>query len=335
MNKDFIYGVDKTGRTVRISRSSPLIGATMFRFPSLLLLAFVLVAGCVSDSPESGDDAGTPVATATAVDAPGAPGSDSTRLAFDRLAAFAAEHNLAARPIGEVVQAIGVELIGVPYVEGALDKPEVESLVVDLGGFDCVTYVENVLAIAGAIQAGEPTYARYTQNLKNLRYRGGGLDGYCSRLHYFSDWMRDNARRGNVELVSRDFGQPFDKTINFMSEHRDAYPKFATDDSLFACIATMEAGLMDHEMYYVPQSEIESIYDQLQAGDIIATTTDIDGLDVTHTGFVFKDDARTGFLHASLTGEVKISDDLSDYINGNKVQTGIIVARPLAMRTQG
>ena len=70
------------------------------------------------------------------------------------------------------------------------------------------------------------------------------------------------------------------------------------------------------------------------SGTDLGTTTDIDGLDVTHTGFVFKDDTRTGFLHASITGEVKVSDDLADYINGNAVQTGIIVARPLAKITQ-
>ncbi len=302
-----------------------------FAFSVLVLALFA--SACVSESPESGDPDATPVATAGALDAPGAP-DDSTRRTFDRVAAFAAADDLASRPIGEIVQEVGVQLLGMPYVEGALDKPEVESLVVDLGGFDCVTYVENTLAIAQAVKAGDPSYARYTANLEGLRYRGGDLDGYCSRLHYFTDWMRDNARRGNVALVAESFGEPFDKTIDFMSSHRDAYPKFATDDSVFACIETMEAGLEGHGMYYVPQADIAGIYDQLQAGDIIATTTDIGGLDVTHTGFVYKKDGRTGFLHASLTGEVKISDDLADYINGNKVQTGIIVARPLAKITE-
>lgn len=295
----------------------------------------LLLSACSTDAPESGDPDAPALTTAQGVDAPAAP-SDSTRQMFEELVAYAEAENLAARPIGEIVQMLGVRLMGLPYVEGALDEPEVESLVVDLTGFDCVTYVENVLALAQAVKAGTPTYEAYTANLEDLRYRGGELDGYCSRLHYFSDWMRDNDRRGNVRLISEEIGVPFEKTISFMSEHRDAYPKFATDDAVLACIEEVEAGLAEHDLHYVPQDQIRDVYDRLEAGDIIATATDIEGLDVTHTGFVYKHaDGRTGFLHASLTGEVKISDDLADYIRGNDVQTGILVARPLANSTQG
>ncbi len=298
-----------------------------------LLLTGLFLGACgsePSDPAVSDDGMATPVAQADALDAPAAPDS-STQRAFEDLMAYARENDLAQRPLGEIVQQIGLRFLGRPYLAGMLDEAENEALVVDLMGFDCVTYVENMVALAQAIEAGDPSYAAYAQNLEDLRYRGGTLDGYCSRLHYFSDWMLDNERRGNVEIVSRDFGEPFDKTIDFMSEHRDAYPKLVGDDSLYACIQQVEAGLEDHGIFYVPQAKIRSVYDQLRAGDIIATATNIDGLDVTHTGFVYKhDDGRTGFLHASLSGEVKISDDLADYVNGVKAQTGILVARPLA-----
>ncbi len=303
---------------------------------TLSALTLVLLLGaCSTDVPEPGVPDAPALTVAQEVDAPAAP-NDSTRQTFDALIRYAGAENLAARPIGEIVQALGVRLLGLPYVEGALDVPETESLVVDLTGFDCVTYVEHVLAIAQAVKAGAPTYEAYTANLEDLRYRGGTLDGYCSRLHYFSDWMLDNERRGNVRLVSQEFGVPFDKMISFMSEHRDAYPKFATDDEVLACIEDVEADLRDHGLHYVPQDRIRGVYDQLRAGDIIATATNVEGLDVTHTGFVYKHaDGRTGFLHASLSGEVKINDDLADYIRGNRAQTGIIVARPLANSTQG
>lgn len=303
---------------------------TRFLIPGLLALS--LLAACTEAPAE--EPVAAPVAQAEAVDAPAAPDS-STAQTFGAVMAYAEAENLAARPLGEIVQAIGRQLIGQPYVEGALDRTVEEALVVDLTGFDCVTFVENVLALAQAVQAGTPSYDAYVRNLEALRYRDGRLDGYCSRLHYFTDWMLDNERRGAVRLVSQDFGQPFDKTIDFMSGHRDAYPKLVGNDSLFACIEDVEAGLRGHDLYYVPQDDIRGIYDQLQAGDIIATATDIDGLDVTHTGFVFKDGERTGFLHASLTGEVKVSDDLAEYIADNRVQTGIIVARPLALGADG
>lgn len=299
-----------------------------------VLLATLFLAACGSEPAEPAppaDEVVTPVAPASDV----APSDSATYQAFEDVMAYAQENDLAARPLGEIAQQIGVQLLGRPYLAGMLDEAEQEALVVDLMGFDCVTYVENVVALAQAVEAGDPSYAAYVENLEDLRYRGGTLDGYCSRLHYFSDWMLDNARRGNVEIVSRNFGEPFDKTIDFMSNHRDAYPKLAENDSLFACIQQVEAGLEDHGIFYVPQDQIRSVYDQLRAGDIIATATGIDGLDVTHTGFVYKHaDGRTGFLHASLSGEVKISDDLADYVNGVKAQTGIIVARPLAKSAQ-
>ncbi len=301
---------------------------TMLRsLPSILFLC-LLLAACASEPAAPADDMATPVARAEAVDAPAAPDS-STQQAFEDIMAYARDNHLAAQPLGEIIQQIGLRFLGRPYLAGMLDKAESEALVVDLTGFDCVTYVENMTALAQAIKAGDTSYEAYVRNLEDLRYRGGALDGYCSRLHYFTDWMLDNARRGNVEVVSRAFGRPFDKTIDFMSGHRDAYPKLAGNDSLFACVQNVEAQLRDHGIYYVPQDQIRSVYDQLQPGDIIATTTGIEGLDVTHTGFVYKHDGKTGFLHASLSGEVKVSDDLSDYVNGVKAQTGILVARPL------
>jgi hypothetical protein len=300
--------------------------------PYRLLCAFclcTLLAACTSEPEPAVEPA--PVTPVETVEAPMAADSATAR-AFEDVVAYARENDLAARPLGEIIEAVGLQLLGKPYVEGMLDASEREVLVVDLLGFDCVTYVENVVALAQAIKTEDPSYAAYVANLESLRYRGGALDGYCSRLHYFSDWMLDNARRGNVELVSRDFGEPFDKTIDFMSNHRDAYPKLADNDSLYACIQRVEAGLADHGIYYVPQDGIRAIYDQLQTGDIIATATGIGGLDVTHTGFVYKHDGGTGFLHASLSGEVKTDDDLASYVQGVEAQTGIIVARPLVNR---
>jgi len=304
----------------------------MTRHALTTLCLCLLFAACASE-PEPPADEPTPVAPVEAVEAPVEADSATVR-AFEDIVAYAEENNLAAQPLGEIIEAVGLQLLGKPYVEGMLDQSEQEVLVVDLLGFDCVTYVENVVALAQAIKAGDPSYATYIDNLESLRYRGGALDGYCSRLHYFTDWMLDNARRGNVELVSRDFGEPFDKTIDFMSNHRDAYDKLASD-SLYACIQEVEANLEDHGIYYVPQDDIRAIYDQLQTGDIIATATGIGGLDVTHTGFVYKHDGGTGFLHASLSGEVKTDDDLASYVQGVSAQTGIIVARPLVNAVGG
>ncbi len=252
---------------------------------------------------------------------------------FQRIVDQAAAQNVAARPYGEIVQWVGEQLVGRPYVAGMLDAPESETLVVDLTAFDCVLYIENVLSLSRAIALGQTDYQAYADGVRTLRYRDGSLDGYCSRLHYFSDWIRDNERRGALDNVTASIGgERFEKRLTFMGEHRDAYPKMAVD-STYACIVDMEASLAETELFYVPQDRIAAVYGALQPGDVIATATSIGGLDVTHTGFVHKTAAHTGFMHASLSSNaVKISDDLQSYVRGIKSQVGVVVARPLDPR---
>ncbi|MEO0557532.1 MAG: N-acetylmuramoyl-L-alanine amidase-like domain-containing protein [Bacteroidota bacterium] len=169
--------------------------------------------------------------------------------------------------------------------------------------------------------------------METLRYREGTRGGYCSRLHYFTEWIHDNDARGAVRNITMEIGgESFDKQIDFMSEHRESYPKLESDET-YACIVDMEAGLQGMELFYIPQDRIAEAYARMQPGDVIATATDIGGLDVTHTGFVHQTDAGTGFMHASLSSNaVKVSPDLQDYVQGIRSQIGVVVARPLDPR---
>ena len=256
-----------------------------------------------------------------------------TRRAFRAILDAAAAQGVASWPYGQIVQWTGEQLLGRPYVAGMLDAPATETLVVDLTAFDCVLYIENVLALSRMIALGQADYADYAAGVQALRYRGGALDGYCSRLHYFSEWILDNGSRGTLSNITQSIGgERLDKRLTFMGEHRDAYPKLTSDET-YACIVDMEAALASAELYYVPQDRIADVYGALQPGDIIATATSIGGLDVTHTGFVHKTADRTGFMHASLSSNrVKISDDLQSYVQGIKSQIGVVVARPLDPR---
>ena len=295
-------------------------------------------AALPASPPASNADVVTDVAPDTTVRtaAEPSPATDpdpETLATFRRILDGAAGEGVAARPFGEIVQWVGEQLIGRPYTAGLLDAPETETLVVDLRQFDCVLYVENVIALAQTIALGEASYEDYAARVERLRYREGTLGGYCSRLHYFTDWIRDNEGRGAVRNVTREAGgERFDKTLAFMSEHRDSYPKLE-DDSAYACIVDMEAGLREVELFYIPQSRIAGAYGALQAGDVIATATSIGGLDVTHTGFVHQTGAGTGFMHASLSSNaVKVSPDLEAYVQGIQSQIGVVVARPVDPR---
>lgn len=233
--------------------------------------------------------------------------------------------------VGELVQLIATDLVGLPYRDHMLDQTNEETLIVSLEEFDCVLFVEVVVALAQAIEVGATDFDMFAANVERLRYRDGLMGDYCSRLHYFSDWLYDNDRRGTIELFTGDLpaATPFDKHINFMTGNRSSYPRLVGNDEAFACIGDMERDLNTRAFYYVPQERITDVYEYLEAGDVIALTTTVGGLDVAHTGFVYKHaDGRTGFIHASTTGQVRIENDLASYVQGIRIQNGMMVARP-------
>ena len=266
---------------------------------------------------------------------------DTTADRFQAALQTALSHSEATDSIGPVMQAVGRHFRGRPYRTGTLDAPRTETLVVRFDGFDCVTFVETALALARGAQASDTTYAGFARRLAEQRYRGGGPVGYCGRLHYFTEWITNNAKRGHVRRLGAQLeGRPLRDTLDFMSTHRSAYDRFATDDSLFACVQDMEARLRAQQrrdpVRYVPQDSIRAVYDQLRAGDIVALVSSIDGLDVAHTGLVYAhpDDGpnTVGLLHASLSDGVTVSPDLQRYVQTIDRQIGMVVARPQPVR---
>jgi hypothetical protein len=238
------------------------------------------------------------------------------------------------RPMGEIVQAIAHEFLGAAYKANLLDQSKEETLVVNLNQFDCVLFVENVLAIARGVAVQDYSYSTFVNHLRDQRYWDGQINGYCSRLHYFSDWIYDNSRRETIQNIGQKLGGvPLNKKLNFMSSHRQSYPRMAKDDATYNCIIEREAQLNSAAINYIPTTQIRSVYSQLQPGDIIAVATNIPGLDVTHTGLVYRQsNGNIGFIHASPAGQVTIARDLQRYVSRVENAIGILVARPLDPR---
>jgi hypothetical protein len=249
---------------------------------------------------------------------------------FQRLIQQATDRNLHQRPMGEIMQTIAGQFLGTPYKAALLDQSPEETLVVTLKQFDCVLFLESVLAIARGVAVQDYSYHGFVERIRDQRYRNGQMNGYCSRLHYFSEWLLDNEKRGTVKNIGHDLkGVPLNKKLNFMSRHRHKYPRLS-DDTLYKCKVEVEAKLGEVKLNYIPTHQIYRVYDRLQPGDLIAVATNIPGLDVTHTGLVYRhSDGNIGFIHASPIGEVTIARDLQSYISKVENAIGILVARPI------
>ena len=239
---------------------------------------------------------------------------------------------LQSRPIGEVIQAIAEQFLGTPYEAELLEHSPTERLFLSLKHFDCVLLIETVVALAHNAIQHDNSVSHFAQNVESLRYRSGHLDGYCSRLHYFSDWIADNERRGLVQnLTAKLGGIPLPQTFkfNFMSEHRKLYPQLK-DESAFQCLKQVEARLSQSHLTYIPTPNIRNLYPQLQAGDLVAVVTTISGLDVTHTGLIERRNNNTvSLIHASPGRAVQRDLDLQTYISRVPMSVGIFVVRPL------
>jgi hypothetical protein len=258
---------------------------------------------------------------------------------FESKVRWAAEQGLDTVPIGTAIAHMGRTFVGTAYVPQTLEVEGPEGLVIDFRGLDCVTFVENAFALArfvrgggaGLLDARPAAEARYAQMLAELRYRDGVIDGYPSRLHYFSDWIADNARRGLVVDIGAELGGVRDdEPVDFMTTHPDAYRQLHDPENVER-VREAEARLSAAGRAYVPEERIAEVAERIRDGDIIAATSTVAGLDVAHTGLALRIDGRLHLLHAPLVGDsVEISEvPLAERILDISGQDGIMVARPV------
>jgi hypothetical protein len=249
---------------------------------------------------------------------------------FDSTVAWARQQRLDTLATGPLMAALGRRFVGAPYEPGTLDPPGPERLIVNLRSFDCVTYIESMLAMARVLRAGNATFDAFTRELSRIRYTADVPPDYPTRLHYFSHWIEANEGKGLVENVTRALGGvPDPEPIDFMSSHVESYRQLG--DSMFlARIRQTERDLTARGRFSIPEDGIAGVADEIRDGDIIAATSTLPGLDVAHTGLALWVDSELHLMHAPLVGSVvEISDQpLAARIQRIESQDGIMIARP-------
>ncbi|MEI7811651.1 MAG: N-acetylmuramoyl-L-alanine amidase-like domain-containing protein [Ignavibacteria bacterium] len=246
---------------------------------------------------------------------------------------FAVAESLKYKPVNEVIVAIGKSFIGVDYVAHTLEAEGDERLIINLTGLDCTTFIENALVFARCIKSGHTSFEDYQKELTKVRYRGGVINKYPSRLHYFSDWIYDNTVKGIVKDITKDIGgKPCPNKAGFMTKNRDKYAQISRNDEFHNEVKKIEDSINARPFYYIPKSEVKDFENKISNGCLIAITSSLQGLDIAHVGIAVKmEDGRIHFLHASTVGsKVQITEQpLADYLLKKKGQTGILVIQPL------
>lgn len=232
------------------------------------------------------------------------------------------------------------QFLGVPYVASTLEVADPEKLVVNLRQLDCTTLVETVLALALTRRQGRTDFLSYCHNLMRLRYFHGRMDGYLSRLHYFTWWMHDNVEKGILQEVSDTirFTAPVRVDNHYMSAHPEKYKMLKAHPEWTDSIRALERRFNGKDGFYLPAEatglpphELSAIKD----GDVVAIVTRKDGIDYSHLGFAaWGKDGKLHLLNASSLHHKVVEEPktLRQYLREHPASAGIRLVRLRASR---
>jgi hypothetical protein len=204
---------------------------------------------------------------------------------------------------GSRIDVLSRHFVGQPYQSnpliGSSETPEV--FTVSLDSFDCVTYVETILALSLSSSVDE-----FIQWLRKIRYEGGRID-WERRNHYMTGWIRSNVRAGALR-------RPALNGIRTVAKERtlNVVPGLAPVRARFTC---------------VPRPAIRRLVPCLETGDLVFFASTRRHLDVFHCGILVRDGARILVRHASRSRGAVVEQDLNEFLKANRM-AGIIVARP-------
>ena len=195
------------------------------------------------------------------------------------------------------------EFLGRPYkpnpLIGSADTAEV--FTASLDGFDCVTYIETVVALARACSVDD-----FVEWLRKVRYEQGRLQ-WNRRNHYMTRWIRNNVRNGILERVS----MPAVPTI-IKERVLNVVPGLAPQRAHIKC---------------VPKAAMPRVEKYLRSGDLIFFASTRKHLDVFHAGIIVRDGEKILMRHASRSDGSVVEQKLSEFLKANRM-AGVIVVRP-------
>jgi hypothetical protein len=202
------------------------------------------------------------------------------------------------------IDLISARLIGTPYVDNPLGGgPGLpERLKISLDGFDCVTYVETVLALACSHGVEDVAGA-----VRRMRYERG-IIAWSHRNHYMIDWAANNEQRGLIKNITAGPGAVTkERKLTVVKGLPERFARFA-------CI---------------PKRRMARASRLAETGDVVLFVSAKKMLDVFHTGFIVRRGDDLLLRHAARSRGEVVEQELSEFLKENRM-SGVILLRPLA-----
>lgn len=205
--------------------------------------------------------------------------------------------------VADRIEALSRRFIGYPYqtnpLIGSADRAEV--FTASLQRFDCVTYIETIVALAHASNFDE-----FADSLRHIRYDGGRIE-WRWRNHYIARWIRNNLREQILKSIAL-------RAVPTVANER----VLNVVDGLPAQRARMK---------WVPKRAFPRLKPHLKTGDLIFFVSTRKHLDVFHAGIIKRDDNALLMRHASRSRGGVVEQKLGDFLKANRM-AGVMVARP-------
>jgi hypothetical protein len=228
----------------------------------------------------------------------------------------------------------GLYFLNAPYKAHTLEvNGDTEELVINTDEMDCTTFLEYAIALslADKTSSGDVDETDFFNRVQQLRYRDGKIDGYPSRLHYFTDWIDNAVKHGYLSDVTAK-NSPHELTVqlSYMTAHPNLYRQLANSPANVSAMRRVEQSLTGKTVHYLPKDEVTDYGPSwIESGDVIAITTNIPGLDISHVGIAHYVGGKLTLLHAS-SREKKVALSgvtLAELLRENDRSTGIRVLR--------
>ncbi len=208
--------------------------------------------------------------------------------------------------LGVRLEQISRRFLGRPYVEGSLgggaDVPEV--LRITLEAFDCVSYLEAVLALACSA-----TLNAFVVTVRRIRYEREEIDWF-HRNHYMTDWARNNEAEGFIANLTAG-PATIEKTCTL-----DLIPGLPAKTAAFN---------------YFPKESLSHVAELVETGDLMFFVSTRSDLDVFHSGLLIKREAQMMLRHATRSIGAVIEQDLREFVAKNE-PAGFVLLRPVCQQ---
>ena len=197
------------------------------------------------------------------------------------------------------IKTISEQLLDLPYCQNPLTPyGQDEEFIYSLTSFDCVTFLETVLALALAKKSNE-----VEKILKKIRYHDAQVS-WQMRCHYMTNWIEENEKNGFLKL-------DLDFSNASISRHLSALDGYPEKNEL---------------IHYRPIEFIQSPFEKIKDGALLFFVSMKDCLDYFHVGIAIRDDDDTLYLRHAAKSIGCVNDEPFEHFLARNEMLGITQA---------